>query len=81
MIPQAKGHVYGTRNMCESIELIERFLNLIGVPSKLEGVIVEFGSIEFLGKIGVKFPEENGVGERICIFEMFDISRYVQLEL
>lgn len=61
-IPQAKGHVYGARNMGEPIELIERCVKLVAYLSKLEGVKVEFGKMDFFRKIGVKVPiEENSV--------------------
>ena len=65
-IPQAKGHVYGARNMGEPIQLIEQCVQLIACLSKLEGVKVEFGKMDFLGKIGVKVPiEEIGVQQGI----------------
>ena len=61
-IPQAKGHVYGARNMDASVELIEQCVQLVANLSKLERVKVEFGKMDFLDKIGVKVPvEENGV--------------------
>lgn len=59
-IPQAKGHVYGVRNMGKNVELIGQCVELIAVLSKMEGVTVEFGKMEFLGKVGVKVPLENG---------------------
>jgi alkylhydroperoxidase/carboxymuconolactone decarboxylase family protein YurZ len=65
-IPQAKGHVYGARNMGEPVELIEQCVQLVAYLSKLEGVKVEFGKMDFLGKIGVKVPiEENSVQQGI----------------
>jgi hypothetical protein len=61
-IPQAKGHVYGARNMGESLELIQQCVQLVSFLSKLEGVEVEFEKMDFLGKIGVKVPiVANGV--------------------
>lgn len=55
-IPQTKGHVYGARNMGESLELIQQCVDLVGFLAKMEGVRVEFGKMDFLGKIGVKVP-------------------------
>jgi alkylhydroperoxidase/carboxymuconolactone decarboxylase family protein YurZ len=60
-IPQAKGHVYGAKNMGESTELIQQCVQLIAFLSKSEGVKVEFGKMEFLAKVGVNIPIENGV--------------------
>lgn len=62
-IPQAKGHVYGARNMGEPVELIQQCVQLVAFLSKLEGVKVEFGKMQFLEKVGVKIPVENGVQE------------------
>jgi alkylhydroperoxidase/carboxymuconolactone decarboxylase family protein YurZ len=53
-IPQAKGHIYGARNMGETINMIQQCVSLVAYLGKLEGVTVEFGKMEFLGKIGVK---------------------------
>jgi hypothetical protein len=60
-IPQAKGHVYGARNMGDSIELIQQCVDLVAYLSKVEGVKVEFGKMDFLGKVGVKVRRETGV--------------------
>jgi hypothetical protein len=60
-IPQAKGHVYGARNMGDSIDLISQCVRLITTLSKMENVNVEFKKMDFLGKIGVTMPIENGV--------------------
>lgn len=60
-IPQAKGHVYGAKNMGESTELIQQCVQLIAHLSKTEGVKVEFGKMEFLAKVGVNIPIENGI--------------------
>jgi alkylhydroperoxidase/carboxymuconolactone decarboxylase family protein YurZ len=61
-VPQAKGHVYGARNMGEPVELIQQCVQLVAVLSKMEGVQVEFGKMQFLEKVGVKIPVvENGV--------------------
>jgi hypothetical protein len=62
-IPQAKGHVYGAKNMGEPTELLQQCVDLIGTLANLEGIQVEFGKMEFLGKVGVKIPcTENGNG-------------------
>jgi alkylhydroperoxidase/carboxymuconolactone decarboxylase family protein YurZ len=60
-IPQAKGHVYGAKNMGESIEMIQQCVQLIAHLSETEGVKVEFGKMEFLAKVGVNIPIENGI--------------------
>jgi hypothetical protein len=63
-IPQAKGHVYGARNMGESVYLIQQCVDLVGVLAGMEGASVEFEKMDFLGKIGVKVPavvHSNGV--------------------
>ena len=61
-IPQAKGHVYGARNMGESINLMQQCVRLIAYLSNVEGVKVEWAKMDFLDKIGVKVPGiENGV--------------------
>jgi alkylhydroperoxidase/carboxymuconolactone decarboxylase family protein YurZ len=61
-IPQAKGHVYGARNMGESIDLMQQCVRLIVYLSNVEGVQVEWDKMDFLEKIGVKVPGiQNGV--------------------
>jgi hypothetical protein len=60
-IPQAKGHVYGARNMGKSIYIISQCIHLISVLAKMENINVEFEKMEFLHKIGVTIPMENGV--------------------
>jgi alkylhydroperoxidase/carboxymuconolactone decarboxylase family protein YurZ len=60
-IPQAKGHVYGARNMGESTELIQQCISLISLLANIENVQVEFRKMDFLGKIGIKVPIQNGV--------------------
>jgi len=61
-IPQAKGHVYGARNMGESIDLMQQCVRLIVYLSTVEGVQVEWDKMDFLEKIGVKVPGiDNGV--------------------
>jgi hypothetical protein len=61
-IPQAKGHVYGAKNMGESTEILQQCVQLVAYLSKEEGIRVEFGKMDFLGKVGVKIPiVENGV--------------------
>ena len=62
-IPQAKGHVYGARNMGKPVELIQQCVQLVEFLSKLEGVVVEFGKMQLLEKVGVKIPLENAVQE------------------
>jgi len=65
-IPQAKGHVYGARNMGESINLMEQCVRLIAYLSNVEGVKVEWAKMDFLDKIGVKVPGiENGVSNGV----------------
>lgn len=58
-IPQAKGHVYGARNMGEPAELIEQCVRLVWTLSHIENVQVEFGKMDFLGKLGVRIPTET----------------------
>jgi alkylhydroperoxidase/carboxymuconolactone decarboxylase family protein YurZ len=60
-IPQAKGHVYGAINMGESPELLQQCVQLVATIAKEEGARVEFGKMEFLRKIGIQVPTENGV--------------------
>jgi len=61
-IPQAKGHVYGAKNMGETTELLQQCIDLVAFLSKEEGIKVEFGKMDFLGKVGVNIPVlENGV--------------------
>lgn len=61
-IPQAKGHVYGAKNMGESSELLQQCVQLVAFLSKEEEIRVEFGKMDFLGKVGVQIPiVENGV--------------------
>jgi alkylhydroperoxidase/carboxymuconolactone decarboxylase family protein YurZ len=55
-VPQAKGHVYGARNMGGSVELIQQCVDLVGALAEMEDALVEFGKMDFLGKIGVKVP-------------------------
>jgi alkylhydroperoxidase/carboxymuconolactone decarboxylase family protein YurZ len=61
-IPQAKGHVYGAKNLGQSTEVLQQCIELVAYLSKEEGVRVEFRKMDFLGKVGVKIPVlENGV--------------------
>jgi hypothetical protein len=59
-IPQSKRRMYAARNMGESLELIQQCVKLIPFLLKLEGVRVEFGKMDFLGRFGIKIPTENG---------------------
>ena len=60
VIPQAKGHVYGARNMGKIVEVIEQCVRLVVFLSNLERVKVEFGKMDFLERVGVKTPVQNG---------------------
>jgi hypothetical protein len=57
-IPQAKGRVNGAIKMGEPPELLQQCVQLVAAISNKERV--EYGSMRFLGKVGIQVPMENG---------------------